>query len=1146
VEVDTGLELGADDRVIPLTPAARELRRLRLQVLDFPSEKEDNWAKRGRMFAQLGDWGRAVADFSRALKRKPHDRPLRIDRARAYARLGRWTRAVADFGEALRLKPDDPELWAERARVYASQKRWEEAAADFDQAVKYQPKMAALRIERARVNALRGRWDQVADDCARALEMLPAFAPQRAELYKQLIGWEKAFERVAQLRPRDDALWSIRAWDRFQRNRCQGAVSDYTEALKRNPKNPQLLFNRARANAFLGRWKDVAADCADVLSASANFPLGQQVYSGLVGWDKAFARVAKLRPEDAQLWLYRARSRDQQGQADQAAADFAKALDILRNKPNERARIYPELINRPKTLARVLALRPKDWMLWNAQAQVSALAHQWSQAARGYARAFRQEPDKPDLGLYYACTLLLAEDAAAYRRLCADLLKRFGTTRDPHTAFVVAQTCCLAPGAVVDSGVVVRLSELAADSNPSDPLIRYFYQRNLGAAFYRAGQFDKAVRQLRKSIVESHPRGPGSVFYDWLWLALAHQKRGQGAKAQQFLKNFDRRANVYRRGLANRDLLSANLPWEERLAYQFLRAEAEALINPHLHFIKRAREEAKKGEWARAAADFTRAIKLKPGDPQLHTERARVYLQLGHWNNAGSDFDQAIDLLPVKSLYRVRIRNELVRWDGAFAKTAALRPNDQELWLARGLFCLERGLWDEAAASYEKAFRFSSPGTVFPWESLARLRLLLGDNRGYRQTCRRMLNRFGQASGPHAQIVTARACTLADKAVADPKVPVALATQVVDKEPKNFWYLHVLGRAHYRAGQYDLAARRLHDSLKANPKWSAAGLNWLMLALVHHRRGEARQARQWLDKGAKWMDQKTRESFTGNREAMPILWVDWAECQLLRREAENVIRGSTWQGPLVRIARARTYINLGLWDKAAGEFAAAAKALPDDPDLRVERGRFYALRNQWARAAADYAKVIEARPVRDDWFEYACLLLLSGDAAGYQRLCARLRKEHAGTDNPFTAYVAARVCALRPDNGVDPALALKWAKLAVKSNPKTAWYLHAQGLAHYRAGDFPAAVRLLEDSMKILPAWHGNFLNWLGLALGHQKLGQKKSEARTWLDKALRWLDDRPKEAISPAATIPVPDWLEYHVLRPQAEKLVLGKGEKK
>jgi WD40 repeat protein/serine/threonine protein kinase/tetratricopeptide (TPR) repeat protein len=1143
VEVATGLELGADDRVVTLTPVARQLRRLRLKVLDFPSEGENISAQRGRMFAQLGEWGRAVADFTRALKRKPNDRQLRIDRARAHLHLGGWTKAVADYGVALRLNPDDPVLWAERARVYADHQRWAEAAADFDRAVKLRPKDPFLRMERGPVNARRGRWDEVGNDYAQVFDLLPVQVPKRQELYQQLIGWPKAFDRVAQLRPKDDALWSIRAWDRLRQKQYKGAVADFTEALKRNAKNPQLQYGRVQANAALGRWKDVAADCAEVLSSSGSFPLGQQVYQELAGWDKAFTRVAQLRPQDAQLWLYRARSRDQQGHSSKAGDDFAKALDILKDKPNERNGLYSELINRPKALARVLVLRPKDWQLWDSQAQVSARAGQWKAAAESYARAFRLHPDQPNRAHFYACTLLLAGDGAGYRKLCADLLKRFGQTKDRYHASWLARTCALAPGAVTDPAVLVTLAKRGLDAPVKNALSKYYYQRNLGIAFFRAGQFDRAVRQLRKTMVEYHPQGPGAAVFDWLWLAMAHQKLGHGAKARQFLQTFQNRFTAYTRGLAIQRLPSTDFPWEERLEYQILRTEAEELINPYLRFMKRAREEVKKGQWAKAAADFTRAIQLKAGDPQLHSERARVYLQLGQWDNAGTDFARALDLTAFNLQFHNQLRKELVRWEKAFAKIAALRPNDPGLWLDRARFSYERGLWDEAAASYVKVFALLSPNHAFDWESHARFRLLTGDTRGYRRVCRDMLKKFGTSVDAYNQAVTARVCTLADQAVADPKEPLALAARVVAQAPKNFWYLHVLGRAHYRAGQYAQAAKRLHESLKVNPKWSAVGLNWLMLALVHHRQGEARQARRWLDKAAKWMDKKTRESFTGNREALPILWVDWAECQLLRREAEKAIRGTVWQGPLVHVARARTYINLGRWDKAEGEFAAAAKALPDDPDVRIERGRYYALRNQWAKAAADYAKVIKSRPVRDDWFEYACLLLLSGDEKGYRRLCARMGKEHAETKTPFTAFVAARVCGLRAKTGVDPAQAVKWAKQAVASNPKTAWFLHAQGLAHYRAGNFKAAVQSFEDSMKAQPVWFANFLNWLGLAMAHQNLGHSK-EARQWLDKAVRWLDDRPKEGISPAATLPVPDWVEYHVLRPQAEKLILGNSD--
>src|SRR5262249_58150654 len=66
------------------------------------------------------------------------------------------------------------------------------------------------------------------------------------------------------------------------------------------------------------------------------------------------------------------------------------------------------------------------------------------------------------------------------------------------------------------------------------------------------------------------------------------------------------------------------------------------------------------------------------------------------------------------------------------------------------------------------------------------------------------------------------------------------------------------------------------------------------------------------------------------------------------------------------------------------------------------------------------------------------------------------------------------------------------------------WYLHALALAHYRAGQFEKAVERSQESLRADPRWGGTPLNWLVLALAHQRLGHD-DEAGQWLDKATSW-----------------------------------------
>ena len=82
---------------------------------------------------------------------------------------------------------------------------------------------------------------------------------------------------------------------------------------------------------------------------------------------------------------------------------------------------------------------------------------------------------------------------------------------------------------------------------------------------------------------------------------------------------------------------------------------------------------------------------------------------------------------------------------------------------------------------------------------------------------------------------------------------------------------------------------------------------------------------------------------------------------------------------------------------------------------------------------------------------------------------------------------------------------------------------------------------LFEQSLRADPKSGRAVLNWLWLALAHQRLG-KAEEARRWLSKAQAWLDQyrdgMPARAEADLG-LDLHNWLEAHVLRREAEGLI-------
>ena len=202
----------------------------------------------------------------------------------------------------------------------------------------------------------------------------------------------------------------------------------------------------------------------------------------------------------------------------------------------------------------------------------------------------------------------------------------------------------------------------------------------------------------------------------------------------------------------------------------------------------------------------------------------------------------------------------------------------------------------------------------------------------------------------------------------------------------------------------------------------------------------------------------------------------------------------------------------------------------------LAKARYYISLSHWDKAAVEYAQADWSRPMEDDTFAYACLFLIRGDSEGYTGFCQGMIQRAGQMENP-EAYVLARICAIGRNSPVDPARILQWANQVGAVKP---WELHVLGLAQYRAGQFDLALQSFTKSN--VEHWtaggsridcHG--LNWFALALVHYRLGQP-DEARQCFDKANQWLSQVGPSGPDQPAKLPPQDWVEAQLLRREAE----------
>jgi tetratricopeptide (TPR) repeat protein len=266
---------------------------------------------------------------------------------------------------------------------------------------------------------------------------------------------------------------------------------------------------------------------------------------------------------DAVAWRERRRSLEQLGGP--PPADPTSRLDpiLFGEDPAARGDGWKErgLWDRAEAAyAEAIRGRPLNRSIREALAREYAARGHLDRAAATLAEAGRLMPDALVLRRDLGAVLLASGDRAGWRCSNTALLDRFGGTINPWTANQIARSCVLGPEGTTDPERTVRLAEAAVhgagESGKADALI------TLGAALYRAGRCDDAIRPLEDAI-----RAPDEQAAGWAFLAMAHFRLGHGTEARRWLD----RLREHQPGTAPAQF------WDER-EVRLLRSEAEAVI----------------------------------------------------------------------------------------------------------------------------------------------------------------------------------------------------------------------------------------------------------------------------------------------------------------------------------------------------------------------------------------------------------------------------------------------------------------------------------------------------------------------------------------------------------------------------------------
>jgi WD40 repeat protein/Flp pilus assembly protein TadD len=218
-------------------------------------------------------------------------------------------------------------------------------------------------------------------------------------------------------------------------------------------------------------------------------------------------------------------------------------------------------------LERVAAQDPDEPNIEDRRGRACAQLARWPEAAAHFEQATLRGHDQAGPWYRHALLRLHLKDHSGYQRACAAALERFGAAPDLVAVQLAAWTCVLGVAAKDDAVRALAAAQRAALAEPKN----HARLLTVGAALYRAGRFDDAVRKLDES---TKVWGKDDTVWDWLFLAMSHHRLGQHRLAEGYWT----KASRWMDQAGGRTPATA-LSWSNQMELSLLRREAEALLD---------------------------------------------------------------------------------------------------------------------------------------------------------------------------------------------------------------------------------------------------------------------------------------------------------------------------------------------------------------------------------------------------------------------------------------------------------------------------------------------------------------------------------------------------------------------------------------
>lgn len=292
------------------------------QACQAEPQNADAHAGLGDVFLERDEAGRAVGEYTEALKFAPDTAWILTNRGLAYALINQLPEAIADYSRAIELDPEDPLTWLNRGNAYTQQSDFQKAIADYTNGVTLNSENADLYTGRA--DALMGLGDDdslkaAIADSHKAIALTPDnFYAHTARGYAnqelgQLVAAITDFRKAVDLDGPDGEAHRLLGYAQFLNDNSAAAIEALDTAIELNEENAASWRLRGIVHRGDARYLQSERDLLTAISLAADdsesFIEVAYTYDEMWKFDdalEAIEQALQIAPEDVRALNYRA------------------------------------------------------------------------------------------------------------------------------------------------------------------------------------------------------------------------------------------------------------------------------------------------------------------------------------------------------------------------------------------------------------------------------------------------------------------------------------------------------------------------------------------------------------------------------------------------------------------------------------------------------------------------------------------------------------------------------------------------------------------------------------------------------------------------------------------------------------------------